>query len=246
MVMLIDQRLRSITGIDLPFGGKIVIWCGDNLQLQAIKGKSLFEALIKGTPAGLLFRQFKRLVLTTNERSGSDPLLSSLIQRIWDPITYPKPFQESIFATSCDNCNTTNPCTHFQHFSNNIPSNWKDVKIISSTRRAVHSFNLIGLQRFAISQQQPILRFMAPLASNDVNHLPGYNALDPTNFPDAYGYFVPGASARLTTNLNVPFGLTNGTDIILHRLQLHPEDQTKVTKLLRNAKPGDIIEIPPP
>ncbi|KAJ3287923.1 hypothetical protein HDU76_007760, partial [Blyttiomyces sp. JEL0837] len=246
VLMCGNERTCSVTGVKLPFGNKKVIWAGDNLQLQAILSKSLFQSLTIGTPAGLLFRKFKRFLLTTNERSGSDPVLSPLITRIWNPLVYPQPFESSLFATSCNNCNTENPCTHFQHFSKHIPQDWQNAKIISSTRRAVNAFNIIGLKRFAISKGLPILRFKAPLASNDVNHLPGYNALDPSKFPDAYGHFVPGASAILTSNINVPFGLTNGTDITLHHLQLSHSDQTKVTNLIRNANPGEIIDISTP
>ncbi|KAJ3271551.1 hypothetical protein HDU76_011017, partial [Blyttiomyces sp. JEL0837] len=185
------ERMEEVFGNKKPFGGRIVVLFGDNLQLQPVGGEALYKAIVDGSPIGILLRMFRRFVLTQLERSSSDPLLGNLIRRIADP-----------------------------HLSDPLGSEWDQAVTISSTRYA------------------------AQLATSDPSRTEAYNVMESEDQPTLFGYFVSGAKARLTHNVNVAAGLCNGTSVVLHRIQ-YPKGNT-VNELIRNAGAGEMIDTEPP
>ena len=81
----VDRTLRDITGLELPFGGKVMVFGGDFRQLlpvvpNATKAETI-NACIAKSP---LWRNIQVLRLKQNMRSINDQEFSNFLLRVGD------------------------------------------------------------------------------------------------------------------------------------------------------------------
>ena len=82
---MIDRFLRDIMGVDLPFGGKVVLCSGDFGQLSPVTfmpGRA--SALAVSIKEHDSFKSFKRIVLTKSERHLDDPEFTGFTDSLAD------------------------------------------------------------------------------------------------------------------------------------------------------------------
>ncbi|XP_021721999.1 ATP-dependent DNA helicase PIF2-like [Chenopodium quinoa] len=81
----IDRSLRDLTGVDVPFGGKVVVFGGDFRQVLPVvpkgtKAQTIDACLVRST----LWRHVQLLHLTQNMRSIQDPEFAAFLLRVGD------------------------------------------------------------------------------------------------------------------------------------------------------------------
>lgn len=87
----IDSSLRSITGKDLPFGGKLILGIGDFRQVgPVIPGAGATETYNASIKSSSLWPLFHVLPLTTPLRYGDDQELCSFIDTVGDGWNLPE------------------------------------------------------------------------------------------------------------------------------------------------------------
>jgi hypothetical protein len=190
---LVDQRLKEIFSMDsqrskLPFGGINILCTGDEDQLTAV-GTSLIQAMLNGTPPGMLLRQFRKSVLTEQMRC-LDAFHSSMIARLSNR-NITNPISIDMLQQTCQHCSKDgsktqripdpmnhqpndsicqslfqcpHKCQHFKVLSNEDvlqDSQWKSdhVRMVTCLNSTVDKWNLHSLQQKAFEQQLPVLRW---------------------------------------------------------------------------------------
>lgn len=80
-VKAVDRTLRDLMGVDLPFGGKVVLFSGDFRQtLPVVRGGNLFEQANVTLKASPLWTHVEHFALTKNMRlEGNNTANGSLI-----------------------------------------------------------------------------------------------------------------------------------------------------------------------
>jgi hypothetical protein len=241
----IDSRLRQIFDNDSPFGGLAIILMGDFFQLPPVGGKPLFHYAVNeikekdsGTPLHVgskLFNDFEMISLTNQYRS-EDPDHTALIQKLRDT-TLQNPVDDDVI-------NSLKVLTSEDVDEDN---SWLDAPIIVCSNKERHALNLSQAKRFAIKNGVPILRWKHGLTASAAGLDDIAQDLLYENEPVLTGLFVQGAPALLSRNMNPMNGLANGSPLELHSITLCPDDDPEeVNNRIRNASPGDFVDIPPP
>ncbi|XP_075494884.1 uncharacterized protein LOC142532481 [Primulina tabacum] len=79
----VDRSLRDLTGIQKPFGGKVVVLGGDFMQVLPVVPKaSIQETINASLVKSYLYEQISHLTLSENMRARSDPLFSDFLLRV--------------------------------------------------------------------------------------------------------------------------------------------------------------------
>ena len=211
-------RAHQVKGGLGEFGGFCTFSVGDFLQIQPVKQECLYKTQLDesqiGRPVGQWLEANRVFQLLQNHRiqSSTFSFLQQLLSRISQPEKYPRPFETSMFASSCEHC-AKNPklCAHLK-----VPTvedikaypEWNRLLILTMTNQTVEELNPYFLQRFARLEQpeHPVLRY--PLEGADSRArdlLEGFPEEDRP--PGAFGYFVQGAFVQLVDNNNVKAGL---------------------------------------
>ena len=127
----------------------------------------------------------------------------------------------------------------------NDPS-WKTAPVVVCSNDERYSINAIIVKNYAIEKGVPILTWVKDISNSHRFDATVCNVLYDTH-PQLHGCFVQGAPAILLDNLNATSGLANGTPAILDSLLFkNNDDRLRVKRLLSNAQPGQIIQIPIP
>jgi len=96
-------------------------------------------------------------------------------------------------------------------------------------------------------QQQPAQQHQQPRRPTIVLSAEEKARVLDDNMHHLASYFVPGAPAYLTENINPTINLANGTDVVMHSLGFqfeNQEEQNVFLHQLRMARPGDIVMLP--
>ena len=227
----VDQRLQQLRHNTLPFGGLGIILMGDFLQLPPVIGCSLFKAAINASsPGGLLFRKFKLHEFYQQMRAADDAIHTENInsfRTMRNPVT-------SNFLSSLQ------PLTVEDVLDD--PS-WREAPIVVTGNSERMAISRVQAIRFGQMHDLPIFTWRQPLSAN-CTLKPDDQKLLYDNISELTGWFVQGAPAHLTSNINPSKGLANGTAVVLHSLTLaHETNVAAINSQIELALPGSIISL---
>ncbi|XP_075499060.1 uncharacterized protein LOC142537425 [Primulina tabacum] len=79
----VDRSLQDITGIQKPFGGKVVVLRGDFMQVLPVVPKATIRETINASLVkSYLYKQMQHMTLTENMKAKSDPVFSDFLLQV--------------------------------------------------------------------------------------------------------------------------------------------------------------------
>lgn len=246
ILAMIDQRLREIKGVDLPFGGLGLILCGDFFQIEPVAAEcSLYEAMLApGKPStplcwrsrhhsGMLLRDMQLLELTEQVRAADDKRYAALTEgmRAFTGIAVPRELLSLL---------SDQPLTHERVRDDALLA---DAPVIVTSNAERIAINRLSVVEYARRNGLPVIAWsyaaeMKPTGSDALPSAVRDARLDEA--PEMLGMFVPGAP---TQNINPGKGLANGTPVTMHSLCLR--EGTELEHEVLTAEPGHIIMMSP-
>ena len=230
----LDVCLRDIMNTDVPFGGKVLVLCGDFRQtLPVIPGASRAGIVSKCLNQHPLWQQFEVMYLTKNMRvnAQSDPKLlawSEWLQSIGDgvegeQVTIPEELSIGIEADTkkqpmaeLDSMKEVIDAV-FPDLANNLadPEWLTGRSILTSTNKERHRINEVMV---GMAPGKEVLLSSADKVDNEQDarsfSVEYCNSLDPTGLPRHKIKLKPGVPVMLIRNLDPSNGLCNGTRLI--------------------------------
>jgi hypothetical protein len=250
----INRRLKQVLGNDLDFGGLGVILSGDFYQIPPPNATPLYKEVLRLSPPSAtastsvldnidstkgarLFTKFRRIELTENRRSLSDPELTQLTTNFRNGISIGLvDFLKRHLLTSAD----------FNIFRN--------APIISPGNPERHHTNLTMLSNFARQHGHRVISWRSSAS------FPGSNRSiadiiesmsNPENVTRAYQlnpqlmqHFVAGAPIINKANTNPLRGIANGSRGFAYALEWPKDSRNLAIKFIREHPIGNII-LPP-
>ena len=230
----LDVCLRDIMNTDVPFGGKVLVLCGDFRQtLPVIPGASRAGIVSKCLNQHPLWQQFEVMYLTKNMRvnAQSDPKLlawSEWLQSIGDgvegeQVTIPEELGIGIEADTkkqpmaeLDSMKKVIDAV-FPDLANNLadPEWLTGRSILTSTNKERHRINEVMV---GMAPGKEVLLSSADKVDNEQDarsfSVEYCNSLDPTGLPRHKLKLKSGVPVMLIRNLDPSNGLCNGTRLI--------------------------------
>ena len=237
----VSNILRRWFEANLSFGGLAVIAMGDFFQ-QGPVGRSLIQAcMINGNVAGELFKAFKRVEFTQQQRVADDPAHSDRLDFFRDPSRSLRPVLASKILDHLKII-AVDDLLHDEKFMS--------APIITSNNVTRHAINKHKAIEMALRLGQPVIAFRLPLANftksvfiatarrigSSVESL--LDEHDNLTF-----FFVVGAPVICKDNISPSFGIANGAQATLHSITLDASlgDTDEVWNTIDAAKPGEIV-----
>ena len=241
-----------------PFGGMAVIALGDFHQMAPVQDHALHaEAVLgalrdrgretdvkragrdkseNGAIGRRIFKLFRRMNLTQQMRAQGDQNHCAFIDAWRHPATasvLPKATLDKIKRLSEEDMRAD--------------SSWAWAPVVVTNNEERHALNKATAVRFGRFHNRPVLRWRKTV------DLPSFSVDDMDDLFDDHAslwqYFVLGAPAVLTHNVNAPCGLANGTACILHSVSFPEANGTDTQRIValeqryREAAPGEIITV---
>ena len=106
LFLSMSERLNLLLDVKRPgvvFGGLDVFLLGDFQQLPPVGDSLVSAALEHESPAGALFRRFRRFVLRQQMRAAADPVHQKRIERLSD-MSVPFPITSALLRETCELC----------------------------------------------------------------------------------------------------------------------------------------------
>lgn len=207
---------------DLPFGGLAVIAMGDFFQ-QGPVGKSLVQASMNPLdPIGQLFKKFRVIEFTKQERAADDPIHSQRLDYFRNPSCSLTPVLES------DILSHLQPLAATDLMEDPL---FSVAPIICSDNVTRHAINKLKVFEFAKSVGAPIVAIRLPLSDYSTSAFTASSIRTGRSYEslldehdDLTFYFVRGAPVMCKDNVSPTFGIANGSQAILHSLTLNAEN----------------------
>ena len=238
LLQAFNECLKDIMGVDIPFGGKVVVMCGDFRQtLPVIPGASRAGIVAKCLNQHSLWQHFEVMYLTQNMRvnAKSDPKLSNWSNWLLsigdgiegDEVTVPHDLCLTIQDDAKKNPNAQKECMKelIGRVFPDLATNLTDVgwltgrSILTTTNRQRHLINETMVQ---MCPGKEVHLRSADAVDNEHDarsfSVEYCNSLEPTGLPQHKITLKPGVPIMLIRNLNPSAGLCNGTRLIFSHM----------------------------
>ena len=244
MLSDISSRLKEILDSNLEFGGLAVLMLGDMYQIPPVMACSLAKSVVrpdlrkKKSPDSSyvhgcnLFRETKVQNLDGQMRAKAGSEHAALVEAVRKEKRFTKDTIKKLKMLSA---------------SDYSDSAWEFATIATSTNLTVDNINYTQALRFAQKNHVPLLYWYTPLLTESFDpSLTSQQRRDlwETNICTRQ-YFVPGAKAVLTQNIDPEMtrkGICNGTSVILRNIQfadtVDPNILASMLNRIQSALPG--------
>ena len=254
MLAYLNARMQKLFNNDKPFGGRMVILFGDFQQKPPTAGghsgtlpgvvmahiESEGEALSQQAAdklglsqvGGYLFSKFRYIKLTTQHRSG-DPKHTAMLDKMSDTgVITVEDLKSTYKKLSAKDLASDN----FRFATIIVTGNAERREINAWQAKRWAEYHGVNTVRWPRKREERSWRGR-PADEASITH-----ALQNACF---WEYYVPDAMGYLNThNINSTYGLANGTEIKYHSLSFEDKKQKRrFNKLLRQAAPGDVIDL---
>jgi hypothetical protein len=254
MLGIIDSCLRDIKGgadANLPFGGMGIILMGDFFQLPAVGDTALPTAALTCDETNVAADRGK--LLTSLAANGGRLFQSIVMHRLTEQMRVRQDDAEHTALVESFQRTSQSPVTdaliqrlqsmYLSHDDVLADSSWMEASIVVPTNKQRHYLLPLRVVHFARMKGLPVLRWryampwLQQLSTAQAESM--YK-----RYPALTGYFVKGAPAFITSNINPNKGLANGTAAVLHSLSW--EDSAYVAEValrVSQGEPGEIIDV---
>ncbi|KAL0349932.1 UNVERIFIED_CONTAM: ATP-dependent DNA helicase PIF1 [Sesamum radiatum] len=241
----VDRTLREMFGVDLPFGGKIMILGGDFRQVVPVVGGTRSQAVKASIVESDLWSSIKVLHLVKNIKAQNDKSFSNFLLRIGNgeertvednmiriPNSMAIPFEgeHSIHHL----IESTFPDLGSHTYD---PEYMMDRALIIPLNDDVNKLNERMLQAF--TGEEEVTYYSFDSVSEDMNnlYLPEFlNSLLPGNLPPHKLTLKKGAPIMLLRNIDPKIGLCNGNILICRRFGRNIIDAEILTGQFKGAR----------
>ena len=244
----LESQLQSLIpdGYGRPFGGLAVLITGDFFQLPPVgASNALYEPFTSyakheeaGQQAAALFAGFDIVDLHQQMRAAEDPAHGQMLDRL----RWPVGDQTRIDLEYIQSLKVLTAADVAED-----PS-WAIAPVIVNSNRMRHAVNNAVSRNFARLTGQHRFVWRTPLTGTYASCLSDANReYLYQRYPGLSSFFVSGAPALLTTNVNPGLGLANGSAVIMDSLSLDDEEnRRRIDHLLEHSQETDILLDYPP
>lgn len=235
----IDAMLQDITGVQVPFGGKVFLMGGDFRQVLPVVPRAprtvIIENCIKRSPLWPLFKIFK---LTKNMRADQDQqdyakwLLQVGNGQLASELDSPPPFSIDLPSQ----CNVTEDVVNSVFSDVTDPESLAATVILASTNDVTLGLNNLIINKLP-GQAKSYFSSDSVICDDEeeANNYPleFLNSITPSGMPPHQLLLKKGAIIMLLRNLDISRGLCNGTRLFIkdmHEFVLDAEVMTGPNK----------------
>lgn len=264
----LDRLCQEVLGVpDRPFGGALVILIGDLTQLGPVKATNLscgvmditlapenrkkmgtrkLQALMKGAIGGDN-RTIRSYAADHPHRIGSE-----LFTKVrWFELTQQQRSeddQHTAFVTASyrgERFSLDKIKGRYRILSKDDArdNEWIRAPILVSTNRERQTLTHTRSIQFAKSEDTVVIRWKTNCVKWRQRPLLGKHRQEALNDPCFYEYFVQGAEAFLTENIQKDLKMANAAAVVYHSLVLTKTSQVELREKLRSVQPGDVITL---
>lgn len=228
-VEAVDRTMQDITGVKLPFGGKIMVLGGDFRQvLPVVRRGSRAQIVDSSLRMSPLWAGIKKIQLSINMRALTDPWFSNFLLRVGDGVeetidgSYIRIPDDMVIPYS-DNGNSKEALINAIFPSLNMNANSSQYiisrAILSTKNENVDGINDMLIQRFCGDEK---FYYSFDTAEDDKNNfypMEFLNSLNVSGLPPHCLRLKVGCPIILLRNLDPSNGLCNGTRLICRSFQ---------------------------
>ena len=238
LLQALDECFRDIMDTDVPFGGKVLVLCGDFRQtLPVIPCASRAGIVAKCLNQHPLWRHFEVMYLTKNMRvnANSDPKLvawSEWLQSVGDGVEGEVVKVPEEICTTIEEGTKKKPMAEKDSLKEliekvfpNLEGNLADPEwltgrsILTPTNKERHRINRTMVEMAPGEEVRLRSADVVDNVQDAVSFSVEYcNSLDPTGLPQHEIILKPGVPVMLMRNLNPSAGLCNGTRLIFSHM----------------------------
>ena len=246
-LQVVDRLFKDLTGLDIPFGGKIIVFGGDFRQVLPVVRRgnrtTIVEASVKTSP---LRWQVSRRPLTLNMRAANDPEFCNWLLKLGNgtlpiepnvtphSIAVPRqcycPPADLIKETFGTDTFTDTAIEQYIGTAILCPKNEDCDKINEQVVESMltgHSKTYLSLD--SVDTQDPLDQQLYPTEF--------LNSINPSGLPHHKIVLKINTIIMLIRNLNSNRGLVNGTRLIVKQLN----DYNIVAETIQSHEPGNLL-----